>query len=424
MKRFALVIAFATLTSAPVQARQGSDCDVQFRADRTERLLFGATRRFYFGGNVVFSCRDLPRVSESDSAAWYEDRNRMDFLGNVRFEDSTVTLDADRAFYFMDDDRLEAFGNVRLVNLATGSVLIGENLTYWQAVEGVRDTAEMFARQRPTIEYLSSTDTADAEPYVIVGNQIRMKGSDLAWAGGTVTIDRSDFHARGDSTELDMGLGNGVLVGNAFVSGEEDADSSQSFTIAGRTIQFTFVDNDLNWMQSRGLADARSGEWRIISDTLELLFANDVVQHGFAWGDSTRASAVSALNTIKADSIAIDSPDQVLEEIRSFGTARATSVRDSVDTGADWVAGDTVIARFAEAEDGERFLASLGAEGNALALYRVFKDLESPESQPDINYSRGLSILASFSPTGIQRVEVTGKADGVHLAPINRGNEE
>ena len=92
---------------------------------------------------------------------------------------------------------------------------------------------------------------------------------------------------------------------------------------------------------------------------------------------------------------------------------------------------DTVIARFdqteaAEGEEeggGERYLSSLSANGNALALYRVFKLLEAPESRPDINYSRGLAILALFDPTGIQRVEVTGKADGVHLEPINRGNE-
>ena len=61
--------------------------------------------------------------------------------------------------------------------------------------------------------------------------------------------------------------------------------------------------------------------------------------------------------------------------------------------------------------------------GNALALYRVFKLLDVPDSQPDINYSRGLAILASFDPTGIQRVEVMGKADGVHLEPINRENQ-
>ena len=128
---------------------------------------------------------------EADSVDWYSDRQRMDFVGNVQFRDSTVTLDSDRASYYMADERLEAFGNVRLENEETGSVLVGSRLTYYREVPGVRDLTEMFATNRPTVEYRSATD-ADGEPYVIVADRIRLRGDQASWAGGKVTIDRDD----------------------------------------------------------------------------------------------------------------------------------------------------------------------------------------------------------------------------------------
>ena len=104
----------------------------------------------------------------ADSVAWYSERNKLDFIGRVRFRDSTATLDSRTATYFPRDDRLEAYGDVRLVNLETGSQLDGQALIYWRQAPGVRDTAEMLATNRPTVRYRSASDTA-AEPYVIVG---------------------------------------------------------------------------------------------------------------------------------------------------------------------------------------------------------------------------------------------------------------
>lgn len=418
LTRFVIVALVAAPSGGAAQLIGTCRIEVQ-NADRFERVTYRNFVRQYAGGNVRARCLGQTTRMHADSAAYYEDLNRMDFVGSVRFEDSSVTLEARRANYFLGDDRLEAFGDVRLVNLVTGSVLTGQNLTYWRAIEGIRDTAELLASQRPTIAYRSVQDTAGAEPYIIIGNRVRLRGDDEAWAAGSVTIDRSDFHANGDSTELDMGAGRGTLVGHAYVEGAPGADSAAAFTIEGRVVNFTFTDNDLEWIQSQGLADATSAEWRIVADTMEFSFARDLVQGGIAWGDSIRAQATSKLNTIVADSLAIDSPDQILTQIRAFGTARTTSVRDSVDLGADWVAGDTVIADFDSTATGERFLSGLNAGGNARALYRVF-DPELPEADPDINYSRGLAIRAEFSAFGVQRVDVVGLADGVHLEPAAR----
>ena len=65
-------------------------------------------------------------------------------------------------------------------------------------MKGVRDTLEMYATGRPKINYVEADQRGRhrLEPYVIVADRVRFKGSDRIWAGGKVTIDRSDFAAR------------------------------------------------------------------------------------------------------------------------------------------------------------------------------------------------------------------------------------
>src|SRR5437899_12793335 len=92
--------------------------------------------------------------------------------------DTAMTLDATTAAYFLRQERLEAHKNVVAVNRKTGSVLRGPNLTYYRAVKGVRDTLEMYASGRPTIEYHSSADFSGGDPYDIVADRERIKGND------------------------------------------------------------------------------------------------------------------------------------------------------------------------------------------------------------------------------------------------------
>src|SRR5438094_10120178 len=136
----------------------------------------------------------------------------------LHIRETTLTLDATNASYFLRQERLEAHRNVVAVNRTTGSVLRGQSIPYYRAVKGVRDTVEMYASARPTIDYRANPDSG--EPYVIVGDRVRLKGNDRMWGGGKVTIDRSDFAARGDSMELDQTAGFAVLVGNPRRAGK------------------------------------------------------------------------------------------------------------------------------------------------------------------------------------------------------------
>jgi lipopolysaccharide export system protein LptA len=351
----------------------------------------------------------------ADSVAWFGDLNRMDFVGNVRFRDSTVSLDAQRANYFPGDERIESFGAVRLVNRVTGSTLTGPRLTYWRAGEGLRSESELFSSGRPNVEYHSPSDTA-AEPYLIVGQRVRLRGQSLAWAAGNVTIQRSTIDARGDSATLDVDRGEGSLVGHAEASGGPD---SSAYRIEGRRIDFRLTDGSITWVQARGLAEAESADWRVLGDTIEFVLANDLIQAGGAWGDSTVPRALSSTQTFEADSLVIDAPDQLLSEVRGYGRAKATSV-DSLGARSDWMTGDTVVAQFDSGAVVGRHLARLEARSNARAFYYIHDqmDLSRP---PAINYSRGRRITALFKEDGaLDRVDVIEAADGVFLEPVGR----
>ncbi len=139
------------------------------------------------------------------------------------------------------------------------------------------------------------------------------------------------------------------------------------------------------------------------------------MQGGSAWGGDTTSQprAVSSTNQITADSLAIDSPNQELKELRGYGSARANSVRDSLDEEPDWIVGDTLTAKFNETEFEQRYLDTLVAVGRAAAFYRVYS-LAGGDA-PDINYSRGDQITAIFTVLGLRTVHVRGATDGVHL---------
>lgn len=292
--------------SVPAQAQQGACRPVLDRAT-TMRSQAGGVRSFWSGG-VWARCANQPTTMYADSVAWYGDLNRMDFVGRVAFQDSTVSLDAQRANYYPGDERIEAFGSVRLVNRVTGSVLTGPRLTYWRAAAGLRPFSELYSSGRPRVEYRTPADTS-AEPYVIDGDRVRLRGAGLAFAAGTVTITRSTIDAKSDSAMLDVDRGLGALVGRAETAGGGD---TARYRIGGDRLDFRLTGGSVSWVQAREGAEAQSADWRVLGDTIEFVLEDDLVQAGAAWGDSKQPQAISATQTIEADSLAIDAPDQIL----------------------------------------------------------------------------------------------------------------
>ena len=266
------------------------------------------------------------------------------------------------------------------------------------------------------------------EPYIIVGDRLHFKGDDRMWAGGTVTIDRSDLAARGDSMLLDQTTGFGVLVGSPSVEGKGQTtarEATKNYTLVGTRIELGLAQRDIRQMKALGHGKATGADWTLTADTIDLRIADHLLQQTFAWGDTTRPHAISTQYTVQADSLAIDSPGEVLKESRAFGNAFSTAKRDSTTppNQTDWITGDSLTIRFVQEQDSVTHrarsrlheLVSRGSPARALTHHPNERD--TTHAGPAINYSRGRQITVAMLQDRIDHVVVAGKADGVHLEP-------
>jgi hypothetical protein len=369
------------------------------------------------GGGVLVHCRGTTTSVAADSFAHFGGPNRLDLFGHVRIRDTSLALDATNASYFLREERLEAHKDVVATNRRTGTVLRGPNLTYLRAAQGVRDTTEMIATGRPTIDYRAASDSG--EPYVIVGDRVRFRGDDRFWGGGRVTIDRSDFSARGDSVMLDERTGLGLLLGNPSTNPRIDGKGTDQYSLSGRRIELLLDRREVKLAKALASGEATGTEWHLTGDTIFLSMTDRKVEHVDAWGTKGRPFAVSSQTTVKADSLALDTPGQVLEQLRAYGRAHATSARDSTadsTVGNDWMTGDTLVARFARVDSAGKPRAELRrlvATGNARSLMHLKKSGAQPCWSR--NYSRGSQIDVAVRGDSVEQVVVAGHADGVQL---------
>jgi hypothetical protein len=310
-----IVIAVA---AGPLEGQSSDRCTLQI--DNVDRQGIAVETsggiNYFAGGNVRLSCRGTKITMFSDSVASYAGKTVV-FNGHVRYRDTTLAMDTDFGTYYRSDERWEARRNVKTRNTKTGSTLTGPSLDYYRAVKGVRDTTEMYAVSRPRIEYYTKDSTRGdsaatdstgkpAEPYVIVADRVRIKGDDRIWGGGKVTVDRSDFAARGDSLRLDTGPANdGTLLGTRP---ELHGLASDSFDLSGRRLDFRLKNRDLDRVVAKGDSKAVNKDWTLVADTIAHDLVDRKLVHTEAWGDTIRPYAKSAKYEIKADSIALAGP--------------------------------------------------------------------------------------------------------------------
>lgn len=457
----------ALAAAAPLAAQQGRKCTfVIDNIDREGTRVEPAPGvvNYFAGGNVRLSCAGTEVQMWSDSLASYGG-NVVQFIGNVKYRDATMTMDADFGTYFKQDERWEAQGNVVATNRKSGSVIRGPVLNHWRAVRGLRDSAETEATGRPTVTYFPDDSAAEAggtkpEPYVIVGDMLRFRGSNQVWGRGNVTVDRSDFSSRSDSLALDTGpKGEGSLTG-AIPLPTIRGLGADSFTVVGRRIDLGLANRSLKRVVTKDSAVVTRAELELTADTIAMDVADRKLERTEAWGRTRRPVAVSEEYLIRADSLAFDTPGQKLSEGRMFGSAwvggkvdttglaqaepdsaesdslttpgaapadsapadsAAAPAADGLILDRDWIAGDTVRVSFAESDSaGTRrtILSRIDARGKAQSLYRLRPT--RPGGRASLSYASGQQILVVMltgNRSGVDRVEARGGVSGIQLQP-------
>ena len=143
----------------------------------------------FSGGGVWAHCVNQPTTTiYSDSFTFFQSTNAAQFIGRVKFRDSSGTLDADKVTYWSRLERMFAEGNVTTRNNATGTVLRGPNVDFYRAAPGIRDTQELTATMRPVISFVpagANVTTDTLNPFIIIANRVYMKHTDQWWGRAT-----------------------------------------------------------------------------------------------------------------------------------------------------------------------------------------------------------------------------------------------
>jgi len=138
---FGLALGFAA-SAAPAQGVSRCPLNIRRVGQRVERPDPGAEGAIiaFLGGPVTVTCGDA--VMTGDSAEWRQATEQALMIGNVRYRDTTRTLNSERLTYRGARDEIIAVGDVRLVRIATGAMLEGPRVTFTRTpIAGARTVA-------------------------------------------------------------------------------------------------------------------------------------------------------------------------------------------------------------------------------------------------------------------------------------------
>lgn len=425
--------------------RPGQRCILNLTNTPDTRVLIitdplSGKRTTYLGGGVVGVCARQNIRIVADSAESYE-QNRLYFLiGNVKYREDRVSLDADRLTYFQGDERLLAEGNVVAV-MQDSSSMTGPRAEYFRAVAGIRNAARIVATGRPTLRMYEtdSTGKRETQPVTLIANTIVGEGETLFVAHGRVELDRTDLKARGDSAMLDNNRQFSRLMKQPVV----ESKGAQPFTLKGREIDVYGNSRQLDRVVSKDSASAVNSELTLTADTVDLRIRNDRLDRAYAFGAGPDlARAVTSERTMVADSLYVSMPQQRIRELHAVGRAYAESDPDTmrVVTGQrDWLKGDTILALFdtaavavnasrdsiarsdsaAARDTADRpIIRELIARGAASSFYQIPSN-KGEKSQPGLNYVRGEVIRVDFREGEVETVTVRNQAAGMYLEPTS-----
>jgi hypothetical protein len=365
----------------------------------------------FVGGGVLIKCPARGMTLKGDSAERYPDHDQM--IGHASYDEPRLHVDADYLNYFPNEDIVRGAGNVHAV-LPSGSKLDGPQAEYRRpSVRLNRPHRQISAIARPTITILEKDSTGKpAPPTTVIANQVFMDGDSLIYGGGQVQINRPDISATSDSAFIDQEHETMKLMRNPKLKGTKD----RPFTLAGDLITMYSKDRKLQRVLAQAKAVATSDSLTMRSDTIDLRIVNDLLDHAYVWGKTSRARALSPSQDLTADSLDIWMPGQRVQLVRAlpnaFAEGRPDTTRFKVerpDT-TDWLRGDTIVATFDSLESPKDTsknpeIKQLIATGHASSLYHVAPS-DSGERRWGLNYVTARVITVDFTNVGGKQQKV------------------
>jgi len=414
--------AAAAKRPTPPKGKKEADkrCVMTIEMERAQSVKDPATGKSntYGGGGVTAVCRAQDITITADSAEFYDPTGTYYLIGNVKYREPRVNIDARRMTYFLRDERLLAEENVYAI-LPSGTDMFGPRAEYFRAVPAIRKTSRIVAPGRPKFTLIQKDSLGRPnKPVTLVANTVVSEADSVFYAGGDVDIQRYDLRATADSAVVDNTKEFARLLRKPLIVSRGE----RSFTLSGKLIDMFSKNQQLERVLSSDSAHAVSGDLDLKADSIDLRLRENKLQQAYAWGPR-RAHAVSPDRDISADSLFVVIPDQHIRELHAIRRAFAESAPDSAKTNSkerDWLAGDTIVATFdsipASDTSSKPRIRDLLATGHAASHYQIPSN-KGRTLPPSINYVRGDSITVAFGPQQLETVTVLGHATGVYLEP-------
>lgn len=441
---------------------------IQIWADSA--VAFTASDMAHLIGSVRYE--DEVRTLEAAEARYFSEVGRLQAEGELRVEDRDEgsVIEHGALVYF----RETAFRPEESMTVTAREDEPRPTATLAEAgTAAERDTA-VVAPELPLVERPVPEDPRRV--YVVTGDEILSRGGTYLRSIGSVELESDSILAFADTLEYEEPENRLVLRGGARVDAPDYVLRGANIELttprpARREIRASrdavLTGEDLELTAERIFLFASE-------DRLERLVAlpavpEDTVSRNTPEGDSTDATpnrprAVSDDLEITADSLEILAPEERLERLFAAGRARSVSTgRDSLTVErlpevarADWLEGDTIIVSFVPdpgppglaRPDGvaEDSVAAVGdsvpvlvdtepaddarndtrvdritASVSARSLYRLTPSDASAEAgvdPPAVHYVVGDRITIVMRDGEVERMEVEGQTEGVHLEPL------
>lgn len=449
MSRFSsrlLALLFVAALPSRTAAQERSRCTLYLEGTTSESHSLSIADPVEPGMYVTHMSRGMvgrcgDATMAADSAVDFDRLGRLELFGGVRYRDTIRTLVSERLTYFEAEGRVEAHKDVVLTRLRSGSVLRGPRVEFFRVPErGDRTVAT--GRPHMTLRGLGSA----TEPFEVDANRAEFEGEETARAWGQVLIRRSDLEARADSSFFELLAGAGTLHGSPRVRGE-------AYELIGDSIRVRLEGGELRRVHALGGARATGERFRLRAGQVVADVSEGEVEELAAFGGPS-ALGVSEGYRLWGDSLHFRLGAGALDSAVAVGRAAAVEERagdeaePSLEVGPrlvaggdrNWVAGDTIRARFEAAgpdsapaiatetrrertaEETRRPLEVLRATGRARSYYAAVRE-DASERRPSRNYLIGNEIVVIFRDG--RAASVHGRdAVGVYLDPAGEGEGE